>query len=370
MAFKILNTISETIKNRKSTVYIHIGTQKTGSSSIQQFLTQNRDPLKELNFIYPDLNSISSSYLVGHFGFNLPKDSNARRNTHDVKQQRAFLEERINNVAGEKDNIIISSEGFSSIWFPNALNSLNMIKSYFKNRKIKIICYLRRQDYYLESSYNQVIKAGHFDSTIQDYISKRIKIGNCDYYHLLTVYSEVFGKENIIVKTFEPKINPRTQIFHDFMDILGLKDYSKLKIPKATVNRSFSKEMIEMVNMVPQQQRRKLMRLLDKVDIGRGSEYYLTSPTERINILKHFNDSNSKVAQEFCNRNDGVLFTEPWPKPNDPWKQINDEYDPKDSIRILLDVILKQEDKALEQENRLKRIERRIFEKNKPSSES
>ena len=38
-----------------STVYIHVGTPKTGTSAIQVFFTKNRKLLKEKGVCYPDL---------------------------------------------------------------------------------------------------------------------------------------------------------------------------------------------------------------------------------------------------------------------------------------------------------------------------
>ena len=38
-----------------STVYIHVGTPKTGTSAIQVFFTKNRKLLKEKGVCYPNL---------------------------------------------------------------------------------------------------------------------------------------------------------------------------------------------------------------------------------------------------------------------------------------------------------------------------
>jgi hypothetical protein len=37
----------------KSSVYLHIGTHKTGTSSIQNFLLNNQEYLRERGFLYP-----------------------------------------------------------------------------------------------------------------------------------------------------------------------------------------------------------------------------------------------------------------------------------------------------------------------------
>ena len=52
-----------------STVYIHVGTPKTGTSAIQVFFTKNRKLLKEKGVCYPNL------------GFDFP-GINSNRNAH------------------------------------------------------------------------------------------------------------------------------------------------------------------------------------------------------------------------------------------------------------------------------------------------
>ena len=46
------------------TAYIHIGTHKTGSTSIQDFLFKNRTKLRDRGFLYP-LSGISPKNLFG-----------------------------------------------------------------------------------------------------------------------------------------------------------------------------------------------------------------------------------------------------------------------------------------------------------------
>lgn len=41
---------------RMATVYLHIGTMKTGTSALQRFLSDNREYLKQQGVLYPDLN--------------------------------------------------------------------------------------------------------------------------------------------------------------------------------------------------------------------------------------------------------------------------------------------------------------------------
>ena len=330
-------------EKQKTNVYIHIGTQKTGSSSIQHFLTNNRSLLKKHNIIYPDFNEVTSSYLASFFGFGSKQELINFNKTQNKEQQNIFVDERMTKIADKGYDIIISAEAFSSVWFPNVKDRLNEIKTFFKDKNVKIICYLRRQDYYLESSYNQVVKAGYFSGTIQEYINRRKDLGNCDLYSLISLYSKVFGKSNILVKTFEPKIQSEEKIFKDLLEIIGISEFNEFKLPKIKVNRSFSKEMIELIRLIPVEFRLEMHKLLSRVEIGRANDYFLSSPVERIRILEHFSESNKKVAKEFFGRNNETLFEEPWPSADEPWDDSTKEFSTKQFIPILLNIIQNQE---------------------------
>ena len=74
-----------------STVYIHVGTPKTGTSAIQVFFTKNRKLLKEKGVCYPNL------------GFDFP-GINSNRNAHCLN---AYIYDENHKRLRDRERVII-----------------------------------------------------------------------------------------------------------------------------------------------------------------------------------------------------------------------------------------------------------------------
>ncbi len=95
----------------KKTLYVHVGTTKTGTTAIQSFLIDNQELLNQKGYCYPL--------------FPYPyQDVSERRNAHfmleeaSVRQEGRFREgmDRIHELFQTFDKIIVSDEG---IWSAN-----------------------------------------------------------------------------------------------------------------------------------------------------------------------------------------------------------------------------------------------------------
>lgn len=89
------------------TAYIHIGTPKTGTTSIQKFLYKNKSILLYNNFLYPESFILNKEYDPQHWDLSILcnnyKDS-------IVDKKIMLLKKEINTSC--VDNILISSEAF------------------------------------------------------------------------------------------------------------------------------------------------------------------------------------------------------------------------------------------------------------------
>lgn len=129
-------------------IYLHIGTQKTGTTTIQKMLTKNHDMLKNNSILYPkSLEQNTSQWSIAFLGYNDVKDdyfcikNNIYNNDSLEQKQKQILtnlEDEINKNTCE--NIIISSEHIHSrlnkeelIKLKNNLKSINFKKSEIEN---------------------------------------------------------------------------------------------------------------------------------------------------------------------------------------------------------------------------------------------
>ena len=128
----------------KPTIYIHAGTYKTGTSSIQNFLFDNRDKLSDIGWYYPLSGCLIKKNEVGHRHYHLMVDLVRKEN---YKYWKSLIEE----LKEHKDkNIIISHENF----FSPDVNPID-VKKLLSSYQIKLIVYFRHPIDYMESCYRE-----------------------------------------------------------------------------------------------------------------------------------------------------------------------------------------------------------------------
>lgn len=124
-------------------IFLHIGTHKTGSTLIQKTCALNHTKLKSSGVFYP----------VDYFSQWGHHELAWKMMQGRIQEARKWLHDIINEAkASDCKSLIISSEEFE---FAN--NFVN-VKKLFGDLDVELIVYLRRQDKYLESEYNQHVK--------------------------------------------------------------------------------------------------------------------------------------------------------------------------------------------------------------------
>jgi hypothetical protein len=300
----------------EETIYLHIGVHKTGTSAIQLFLSINRELLKQNGYLYPGQKSACYDFsleLNTKTFLEIISDANSPSKKYLKEIQQTTCK-----------NIIFSSEGFIKLK-KNEVVTLQKILP--EKYKIKIIIYLRRQDNKLESLYNQFVKSAkrRYQQKFTDSIPELLETGFFDYYSVLLPWSQVFGKENIIVRCYE-KEQLANGIYHDFLRVVGLPADKNYRFPKEKVNQSLNWDLIEIVRICNIHFKEDirfhhfLINSLEQVNLGmRDEKRHLLSPQHRRDIIAQYEESNAKVAREYLGRTDGRLFYAPLPDLDEPW---------------------------------------------------
>lgn len=216
-------------------IVLHIGTPKTGTTSIQHALSTNEDLLadKNITFIKTGRHRASHNDLANAISRHGP----------DHKFRDAF-EEEFQNSGRLKDSrtLLMSSEIFSLIAptkFRKALPLLDGIS-------MKIVVYLRRQDQYAEAFYKQRLKNGRiilpFDEFLQSRVCRRIT----HYNALLRNWSQAYPKAEILPRIYDRANFENGDIVADFATILGL-GAADLGDAKIEHNLSPSKEVVDIL---------------------------------------------------------------------------------------------------------------------------
>jgi hypothetical protein len=255
-----------------SIVYLHVGADKTGSTTIQKFLDTNRQNLKRHGYCYPSLLSgnmddISSTYsnhlVAAYFSNNMPELDYYRAHTtlyiDQAERDRAnrYMELISQELRDGKYNaLILSYESFNAL----KIDELRALKAHLLSiaQKIRVIYYLRPRFSYGLSA-----------------ISQRVSLGipawkyhpPVNYYRpRLLALESVFGKENLLVRRFSKEDFQDGELISDFCYGIGLDHvFLKEAQPVQPVNESLSELAIRVGDA--------LVFLLGCVDGPKGIEF-------------------------------------------------------------------------------------------------
>jgi hypothetical protein len=274
---------------------LHIGRHKTGTTSLQKFLSLNDQILLDKhNILYP-----TSGRRVNYHHpvfWRLINDNNGLDYA---------LRDRVVDEAKERNarKIILSSEILSR---PSVTREqLDTIKSEFRIFDISVLVFLRKQHDFLESVYAEMIKTG-----ILCYPAKIHTIDvELNYYTFISKYADVFGKDNIIVLPY--KTNSEHSIFNDFLNALGCEPDNNFIFPRRK-NTRLPWMYIEVLRIVNKSERvrkkldenkiRKLANITHRIIPGIVDKPRPLSDTERSDIMDAYDETNNMLAREYLGR--------------------------------------------------------------------
>ena len=212
------------------TLYLHVGTPKTATSSIQTFLTMNSDKLMKYNYAYPETLEVVdyiSPHRNGHFLIMPIRKEDGTRDIEAQDEKVYAGMARVHELFKQVDNIILSDESLWRVTSYSRTRVLPMLQEMAKEHgyQIKVIVYLRRQDQFLSSRWNQNVKSSVGEvRPLGEHLKVVYKTQKMvvNYASKLDQLAELFGKENIIVRRFNPATWVNNSIIHDFMHYIGL----------------------------------------------------------------------------------------------------------------------------------------------------
>src|SRR5436190_12433898 len=186
--------------------WLHIGTEKTGSTSIQTFLAQNRAALLSRGSIYPQSAGAKQHYSL--VAFSLDDDRSDSTRLMLGIGTRIRLEDFRRQLLDSLKTELAASSAVTAV-FSNELLSTRLQRP-SEITRMKALCdalaghttvivYIRNQADFLVSRYTNVIWEG---GTAE--FNFRARAAIADYALLLDRWSQIFGRENVIVRRFEP----------------------------------------------------------------------------------------------------------------------------------------------------------------------
>jgi len=208
-------------------IYLHIGYNKTGTSTLQNTFFRQKAVLAKHGLLYPTKcrgkrrspahHALSESILYG-LGESLPHlATTSMYKEFSVKYFWDLLIEEIEQ--SDCTNVFISSESFINL--RGREEQIEQIRTFLEGYDVKILIYLRRQPEFLEAAYNQSIKHGREKRTINELMETVWPFIN--YFDELEGWSSVFGHQNIIVRIYNTSLI-EGGIVKDVLHLLGLTE--------------------------------------------------------------------------------------------------------------------------------------------------
>ena len=307
------------------TLYLHIGSHKTGTTSIQKYLAQNRDALLKHGYFYPVSSThVNLGSVLGRTNFPDEMDTEAEASRFQrIKQVAKLITEQ------NSPHVIASTEGFSYLFDRPVIEAYHrLLAPEFST--IKVITYLRRQDLFAISHHQEGAKPqdkpaaklhGHSPTALPEKGDLQHKY--LDYEARIGLWADIFGDDAMVVRVYDRKALKNGDSIADFLDIVGLADFEGPGADDKNVSMGFMQSKIgHILNDVITDQHLKASvlnrlpdtdRLLPRRDDARKFLAPYVDGNRRLNARFKINDLPNLFSDDFSMfpESGNELWTEP-----------------------------------------------------------
>ncbi len=360
------------------TVYLGIGTPKTGTTAIQTFLRENEGTLNRQGYCFPDFTSEfgkDKRYKNRNGHFLIFNEGNVVQYDEAEVQAKAFR--MLTDLADKYDNILLSDE---EIWKIGTRREGFWKKTVEDFREIgcelKVIVYLRRQDLFIQSLYNQNVKSRFVMRTenFEEYMTTEAFLNYpLDYFKYLSDIAENVGKENLIVRPYERGQfeGDEHSIFSDFLKYIGLvltEEYTKETVRINLGLRGNFLEIKRILNGVPEYIELKdfmkdaivsASNSTARDDIHQNTSLFTYE--QQVAFMEKYQESNRMTAETFLGRKDGKLFYDPIEEL--PLWKVDQDVMYRDLILLFTEVLCRQQREITEMKSYYNKIHGSVFAK-------
>ncbi|NDW01342.1 hypothetical protein [Salipiger sp. PrR002] len=184
---------------------LHIGTEKTGSTTLQGWLYQNRENLRKQGVALSDVmgrenNRKLAAYFQGYMDdFHIINGIETKADNEEFFRgfEEEVLEEINVNSREGAENFIITSEHFHSR--VTAKDRIFLLRDFLKSafQEVHVICYFRSQVDLNRSLYSTAIRVGHSVRYSDFSDISRLSPHYYDYNFIMGKWCEAFGESNV-----------------------------------------------------------------------------------------------------------------------------------------------------------------------------
>ncbi len=210
---------------------IHIGTEKTGTSTIQDVLYNNRTRMSEHGVHFLQSAGLRNNRAIPSACMDYGKvdDFTLKQELNGVAVREKYalgLKSKIHaelaSLSEDIHTVVVSSEHFHSR--TNTIKEISRVKDIFDGffSEIYILCYFREQIDLAVSHFSTGIKSG-MQISLENKLSNTCVVSNVyyNYYDMLSMWGSVFGSDRIIPRIFSKSNFHKGDFIFDFFNQIG-----------------------------------------------------------------------------------------------------------------------------------------------------
>jgi hypothetical protein len=299
-------------------LYLHIGPDKTGTTTIQKFLEVNREALAAQGYLVPKSPGLQRHFKLYLYGFDDAKmiKEPAWRNRSETPEvfRKAFRTDLAAEVKQSDARVaVLSDEGLFRLGPKEVARIQKLLSGLFD--RIFVLLYLRRQDDHVLSRYQQIIKTGSTTMTLTEYMR-----GRHPYYYyaqILKRWADRFGKENVLPRLFDRTTFVGGDLLSDYVHAVGLPGPDGFA-PVGSQNVGLDAASTEFLRLYKKAYHQKTgqelhplrqdTRLIQFLEARSGGTKLQMSDQRREKFMSRWQKTNASVARDYFGREDGVLF--------------------------------------------------------------
>lgn len=216
-------------------IIIHIGLNKTGTSSIQDFMTMNAPSLLAQGVCYPvSGRETAAHHALSYWIKKLPDDADVLASEPGVALRAEIAQARL---------AVISSEDLHT----QGPRGVRLLARLFEGHRVRVVLYLREHLAYLTSWYQQNVQASHLSSAFDTFCH----FTRTPFHVVADRWAEVFGRDKLSLCLYDRSSLVGGDIVRDFARHIGLGDdlsrFTRKPFesnPSVTGNLLFAKRVI------------------------------------------------------------------------------------------------------------------------------
>ncbi len=225
-------------------IYLHIGAPKTGSTSIQKFLSTNEELLAKNDIFIPKHGRVLDAANFARFvcafrPFHSDKAIHFKT-SEDADKYLSVLKNEIQTTSCT--NVILSAE---NLYFLDD-KEVDQVIDFFSDHELRVVVYIRTPQDWVASLYNQQVKVGLTKMSFDDYYDKFRK-------NLVqtSVFSFVkkLGEERVIVRPFGKTLLYKN-IYEDFTRFVFGLDFTDEYVQPESENLSLNFDALEFMRRI------------------------------------------------------------------------------------------------------------------------